>query len=608
MHNKLIVILLIVCIFFPLNSRGKKMQHGYDKTIVVRTQKNFENLNKELLTELSLGHKKIHVIIGEGVYFFKERHLDLTNLNYPDAYIEIEGNNTYIIPVGRDYVDSSKVDTQVSGESSFINMSTLTPVDPWDDIMYADSLVEVLDTITNSCRLKCLALASLKLKKGTPAYIDLTRWCRCIQYKVERVENGYIYFVAHDLEIENRLPRKMFNVNGDYLFANLFPRFRLCFTSVSKSKLDIDNQQYRFNSELSNVHLCEASNFLTIGHTFLKKMSIKGITFIGGKKEKGALVDLLMTGDMLTEINDCHFIGQRNVVINGIQSSNVYIHHNIVKNNYRNGIYFDNLSANIRVENNFFENNGEDLSSNRCVTCCGENYYIAHNTFKNFGYCAICVGQVWHFKKRNKTSGIVEYNEMYYDQKYFEESWKHSIMDSGAVYVWTQNDDAVIRYNYIHDYTGMAQNNGIFCDDGASNFNIYGNIILNTPNYYSINSRRVAGTEKANNTKSFVERNNVNNIIMNNVTDCPILFVGREEENNGCIKGMNVILNDKKNKTNESKRKTIYKNLEKEENDLVLEFKGMDKGKVALDRNGWNVLKKELPCFNNIKMFLKRVD
>lgn len=63
------------------------------------------------------------------------------------------------------------------------------------------------------------------------------------------------------------------------------------------------------------------------------------------------------------------------------------------------------------------------------------------------------------------------------------------LMDSGAIYTWTQNDQVIIRYNYIHDYTGASDNRGMFCDDGAANFKIIGNRILRIANSYCVDSR-----------------------------------------------------------------------------------------------------------------------
>lgn len=98
-------------------------------------------------------------------------------------------------------------------------------------------------------------------------------------------------------------------------------------------------------------------------------------------------------------------------------------------------------------------------------------------------------------------------------------------MDSGAIYIFTQNDGAVIRNNYIHDYVGMKDNRGIFCDDGAYGFTITGNVIRNVPNSYSIDSRLCLNVETQ--AGSVVKKVNYNNIIRNNRVDGPVRFEKR---------------------------------------------------------------------------------
>lgn len=51
-------------------------------------------------------------------------------------------------------------------------------------------------------------------------------------------------------------------------------------------------------------------------------------------------------------------------------------------------------------------------------------------------------------------------------------------MDGGAIYLATKNAGSIVRNNYIHGFSGMKSNLGIFRDDGASNFELYGNYIL----------------------------------------------------------------------------------------------------------------------------------
>lgn len=99
-------------------------------------------------------------------------------------------------------------------------------------------------------------------------------------------------------------------------------------------------------------------------------------------------------------------------------------------------------------------------------------------------------------------------------------------MDSGAIYAYTQNDDTQIRNNFIHDYTGMKDNRGIFMDDGAINVTVRDNVIMRIANSWSIDSRRVADIE--NEPGSQVQKANIGNTITNNKTDGRIRFEKRK--------------------------------------------------------------------------------
>ena len=109
-------------------------------------------------------------------------------------------------------------------------------------------------------------------------------------------------------------------------------------------------------------------------------------------------------------------------------------------------------------------------------------------------------------------------------------------MDSGAIYVSTQNDNVIIRYNYICNYSGILDNRGIFCDDGARNITIYGNIIYGIDNGFCIDSRQVEDADKS------VRLNNTNNVIEENYLQGSIRFEGSADDNNGCKYGRNYYL------------------------------------------------------------------
>ena len=93
-----------------------------------------------------------------------------------------------------------------------------------------------------------------------------------------------------------------------------------------------------------------------------------------------------------------------------------------------------------------------------------------------------------------------------------------TLIDSGAIYVWTQNRGTVIRHNYIHDISGAHGNRGILCDDGVVNTSIFDNLILGIDhNSYCIDLRRRYAVERKRN--SFIRRVNVGNKCGGNVVD-----------------------------------------------------------------------------------------
>ena len=181
---------------------------------------------------------------------------------------------------------------------------------------------------------------------------------------------------------------------------------------------------------------------------------------------------------------------------------------------------------------NSFRNCGLGLSNNFVVKCAGDDYLVARNSLCNFCYGGIAVG-AWHATTNPaRPSGVVEDNELWYEGDFLERPEQHTLMDSGAIYLFTLNEKCEVRYNYVHDYTGMKDNRGIFCDDGARNFNIHGNVVRGIANSYCIDSRREKASEGVNGP------NNVGNVISGNVVDGAIRFEGNESSD-GCTLGVN---------------------------------------------------------------------
>ena len=73
--------------------------------------------------------------------------------------------------------------------------------------------------------------------------------------------------------------------------------------------------------------------------------------------------------------------------------------------------------------------------------------------------------------------------------------YKVDVQDKSGKII-TYIDHIIVRYNFIHDYSGMASNRGIYLDDGAGNVDIYGNVLVNILNGHAIFSWLSKGAGK----------------------------------------------------------------------------------------------------------------
>ena len=185
-------------------------------------------------------------------------------------------------------------------------------------------------------------------------------------------------------------------------------------------------------------------------------------------------------------------------------------------------------------------------------------------------------------------TGVIENNDLSYSQDYLDHIDNYGIMDGGAIYLATKNAGSIVRYNYIHGFSGMKSNRGIFCDDGASNIEIYGNVITEIANSICIDSRRVTFVERSNTPESGIDKANVNIIIRDNIVDGKVRFEAHEDPDNGCVKGANYILLAKDGK----RPKMSIKNVANQEDDIVLEYTGMKNEKIGISSQSYHLMKR----------------
>ena len=454
--------------------------------IQVSSQKEFERLNENVHKSLKDGFEDIQVVFSPGVFYFNEEHIRLASYDNPSLSISFIGNNTTLIADGREFYPShySSLELLYSGSDDCFGKTYLSNtnelIDIDGEVMMSSSLVEVVDKDKKLCRIKTHYNGPMT----TGMKILITEWYKSSVYTVIAVKNSFIYFTANDLNISPSY--HCYNVNLDYGFSRgkCFPRYRI-FNEASKSKPYIDSTSFHTCNSVSYVHECNASRFLYAGNLNIKALKIQGIRFVGNKESSSLFQFYKVNAEELL-ITKCEFRFLRNYIALVNSSNNFVFENNIVEQCFFKSILSDNGSKKTIIKGNAFLNSGARLNNQGCVDCRGENYHIHHNEFRNFTYSAISVGLYYQSKMLNPACGIVEYNTIWYDNEYFQNYYKYTLMDSGAIYVTTQNNKAIIRYNVIHDYIGMCANRGIFCDTGSKNVEIYGNAIWNIPNSNAI--------------------------------------------------------------------------------------------------------------------------
>lgn len=525
-----LVLLLICCFVAATTSWGCT-------TIVVKNQAEFDELQEKLTTVIKARKKNIHIKLLPGTYIAKEKHLTLNGITAIDTKIHIKGKDAILIPEGREYHDGEVYQGTFSPDNSWMN--GIKDVETWSYIRYADGLVEVLDTVENYCRIICKE-AFADNTDFSNAFILIPHWYQSSVYKINKIDGRYIYFIADDLK---KSSYGGYNINDDYNYGKKDIRYKLCNVATNANCISVVDEKVHLPDGVTAVWEGKIHNFLTIKNCKFSSVEITGIQFTGNAYSKSNPAIYFKDSEFKSvRIHRCGFYGMRGNVISITASSNVSIDNCQFENCYYFGIKSNNESANTTVKKNRFTSMGKRMSNTPCVRCQGSDYRVSDNVFLNFGYGGISTGVWYKSKMKQPCAGVIENNDLSFDQDYLNHIDNYGIMDGGAIYVATKNAGSIVRYNYIHGFSGMKSNRGIFCDDGAYNIEIYGNAITNIANSRCIDSRRVTKVEQSNFPKSDIDRANVNIIIRDNIVDGSIRFEAHESPDNGCVKGVNYIL------------------------------------------------------------------
>lgn len=508
------------------------------ETLTVAGQADFDGLDARLRKLILSGERDIRVRFLPGTYFFHEQHLALMGLEKPEVSISLEGEGARLVGAGKDYAPTGSsrwatapFEGPFDVSHGFVDLENGRNWDLTAEVRQARRRPEVVDKAQGLCRM-LTDEASMSARDAEACWIVLTQWYRSNCYKVEKIERGYVYFRCPDLTDDRSA---LTDIDSDFKYGRVLPRY-LLYNRKSDRIPYVRGGKWHLPGPVS-LHECEASRLLLVSGCAFAKLTIKGFTFLGNAGND-SLMKFYRSRIGSFSITDCTFEGVRSDCLLIQFTEGCAIADNRFLHCYRNCIDIGFESDRTEVTGCLFQDTGLALDNSACIRNQASAVRIAGNRFVDFSYCAILSGIHYTEIMSDRCSSLIEDNELYQSAA-FRKSPSRTLMDSGAIYLGTISQGQVVRYNYIHDIVGAADNRGIFLDDGAVKAEVYGNLVIGIGNSYCIDSRRTRWVETHPRTK--ITRVNVDNYIGGNWVDGRIRFETRGG-NDGCRKGKNTEL------------------------------------------------------------------
>lgn len=478
---------------------------------VVNSQSRFDSIPTWLKQQLERGEKKISISLAGKTFYFNENHIQLQNIHNPQVSISISGQEgTKVVSGGMVYANGSQYSLMFNHQNTYLD-TNLQEKSLWGQTYNAIDTIRVEDMNSKLCFIPYKGLRPQPTDLCQCTYVLITMWFYSTIYKVERITSDGVYFICNDLSFNSAV--KTYNVNMDFGYSRLahkpkcIPRFRLC--NVFDTEIAIIGKQIR--TSYPNLRECRNGTFINVKDCSFKSFRVEKIDFIGNANARWQCS--LLRFENVTSRNGVSllhnkFSSLKTLAVSLDKTNNVSFKDNKAENCALGILRSGNDCRNTKVENNTFQRCGTRLTNIPIVQLCGTDYLVRKNKFADFGYTGISIGMHWTLEMVYPCSGVAEGNELYYTQHTLANINANTLMDSGAIYVATQNTNTVIRNNRIHDYVGVLDYRGIFCDDGANNCHVIGNSIYRTPTSYSIQFReRDYSAESANRSLYFSQGN-----------------------------------------------------------------------------------------------------
>ena len=458
----------------------------------VNGQQDFDRLDERIDAALETGEREVDVRFAPGTYYFREGHLTLTGIHLPDAVLRLCGEGAVIMGRG---------DGQGPAfENGFVDLSGLKAWDALFPVRKAGFWPIRIPFRKGLYILRCKEEADVSKADAVGMKIILSQWFVGAVYDVVKISRGWLVF--------RRVPYRT-RIWSELRFGRCLPRYMLF--SPRKAK---------------NAYSCAATNFLSVKNCHLGRVVLKGFHFLGNGDGDRLIRFSGVEADSVV-VRECSFEGIRS---RGILVENTD-HFRLRNNDFRDGalnqVYVDRTAGDARIERNRFYRNGLLMTNDPVVNCKGSGFRVRDNYFEDFSYSAIGAGLHYTDTAGLVTSGIIEKNEICMSERYRQAPMR-SLIDGGAIYVWTQNKDLVIRENYIHDIAGPHGNRGIFGDDGVVNLKVCDNTVLRVRGSYAIDVRKAHRVGRRKN--SAIRRVNEGIVIRGNTYDGRVRLQARRDD------------------------------------------------------------------------------
>lgn len=452
----------------------------------------FDRLDERIDSVLAAGEREVDVRFAPGTYFFREGHLTLSDILDPGVVLRLSGNGACLVGAsdGKD----------PAFENGFVDLAGRKAWDAFAPVRKAGFWPVRIPFRKGLYILRCKGEADVSEADAAGMKIILSQWFVGAVYEVVKISRGWLFF--------RRVPYRT-RIWSELRFGRCLPRYMLFAPRKARK-----------------AYACTASNFLSLENSRLGGVVLDGLHFLGNGEGDRLIRFSGVEADSVV-VRECTFEGirSRGLLVEG--TDHFRLRDNVFKKGALNQVYVDKTSDDARIERNRFIENGQLMTNDPVVDCKGSDFQVRNNYFEDFSYSAIGAGLHYTDTAGLVTSGVIEKNEICMSEPYRQAPMR-SLIDGGAIYVWTQNKDLVIRDNYIHDIAGPHGNRGIFGDDGVVNLKVCDNTVLRVRGSYAIDVRKAHRVGRRKN--SAIRRVNEGIVIRGNTYDGRVRLHARRDD------------------------------------------------------------------------------